>query len=76
MTVSEADVDEVLAIIGDAFTGEGMQQVNDEDDPAGEGISSMQRQSSLDVDITAASEGLVTITITENVGQGESQALP
>jgi hypothetical protein len=57
VTVPEADVDEVLETIGDVLAGEGMQY-----------------GSSLDVDISATGTGdLVTITILENIGQGESQ---
>jgi hypothetical protein len=57
VTVLETDLDEVLAIIGDALVGQGMQ-----------------RESSLDVDISATGpDDLVTIIIMENIGQGESQ---
>ncbi len=56
-TVDEDDVSMVLDSVSDALEGQGTQV-----------------ESSLDVEISAPdADGLVTITITERVGQGESQ---
>ena len=67
--------DDVLEIIGDALAG--MQRENDEDDPEGEGISSMQRRSEAFYFESESDEtGLVTITISEHIGKGESQTVP
>jgi len=60
VTVMQEDVAEVLMIISDVLNGQGVQ-----------------RSSSLDVDISLPdADGLVTITVEENIGQGESQVLP
>jgi hypothetical protein len=57
VTVDEDDVSAVLGAVADARTGEGTQV-----------------ESSLDVEISATdADGLVTITIVEHIGQGQSQ---
>ena len=57
VTVPAEDVAEVLTIISDALTGQGEQVT-----------------SSIEVEISAAdADDLVTITVTEDLGQGESQ---
>jgi hypothetical protein len=59
VTVAEEDVSAVLDTISDARQGQGTQV-----------------ESSLDVEISATdAEGLVTITVTEHIGQGQSQVL-
>jgi hypothetical protein len=57
VTVPEADVDEVLATIGDVLAGQGMQNGSSLD---------------VDISATGT-EDLVTIVVMENIGQGESQ---
>jgi hypothetical protein len=59
VTVPEDDVSVVLTSISDALTGQG-EQVN----------------SSIEIDISEPdADGMVTITVTEDLGQGESQML-
>ncbi|WP_295883279.1 hypothetical protein [uncultured Thiohalocapsa sp.] len=60
VTLPETEVDEVLMSVADALAGQGDMV-----------------ESSLDVEITAADDfGLVTVTIMEELGAGESQPQP
>lgn len=57
VTVAEEDLAEVLTIVSDALTGQGRQV-----------------ESSLEIKISpTTADGLVTITVIENLGSGESQ---
>ena len=69
VTVMEEDVPTVLDTISDALAGD-TAWVGD----SGEGDISRERQTSLEVDISEVEDGLVTITIEENIGQGMSQS--
>ena len=70
--VMEEDVPEVLDSIGDALTGTSTFA-----GASGEGDTSRERSTSLEVDISLPTEeGLVTITILEKIGQGASQVVP
>ena len=73
VTVSSGFEDEVIEALADAM-GQASQEESSSDQAIARGAREVTRESSLDIEISDPNpDGLVTVTVSEDIGQGESQ---